>query len=405
MRRLRLATLLLTTTLPVAAAWPSPPPSTITFTVRETAGVGRTSEVVRSGVPLPRSLAITSTASLAAVDAQSAAVPAEFQVLARWDAGLASSAPIQWLLVSFPATVSANASAACCLVTNGSVANPAPATPVSVNQVGDQVTSLDWCRHLQGRRHERALRRDPPRDGAPRDGRRSLGTRECGRHDTRVHTTRPRGAPGAALGDRRRGGRVRLSRGRGRRDGIPPPLRLHGGFADRDRAAFDLMGRGPLRRGEHRVRGLSERAPGHTGAGHARARSFEPVRHHGSGSALLERGHRERSRRTERLRAAASAGNARRSRLVRRLGARRGGGERDEGRRCAFRGLGRVRRRRDRARPHAPVRAAGTAPPLERSARDRPGGRPRLARRAAEPLRDARGFGAAAGSLSRRSES
>lgn len=140
MRRLRLATLLLTTTLPVAAAWPSPPPSTITFTVRETAGVGRTSEVVRSGVPLPRSLAITSTASLAAVDAQSAAVPAEFQVLARWDAGLASSAPIQWLLVSFPATVSANASAACCLVTNGSVANPAPATPVSVNQVGDQVT-------------------------------------------------------------------------------------------------------------------------------------------------------------------------------------------------------------------------------------------------------------------------
>jgi YetA-like protein len=105
--------------------------------VRETAGVGRVGEVVRSGIPLPRSAAIMSTAGLSIVDADGAAVPAQFRILARWNAGRSDvSAPIQWLLVSFPASVAANATATYRLVTGS---NPAPATPLRVTRSGNRV--------------------------------------------------------------------------------------------------------------------------------------------------------------------------------------------------------------------------------------------------------------------------
>jgi len=86
-------------------------PSSLILTVKETAGVARNGEVVRSGVPFPRSLNITGTNGLTVVDGAGLAVPADFRVLARWNAGKSSIAPIQWLLVSFPATVAANSSA------------------------------------------------------------------------------------------------------------------------------------------------------------------------------------------------------------------------------------------------------------------------------------------------------
>ncbi len=121
-------------------AWPPPVPSALMLTVRETAGVARSNEVVRSGVPLPRSLKIRNTNSLAIINASGTAVPAEFRVLARWHAGRNDDVPIQWLLVTFPATVSANSSATYRLVTDGSVANPAPATPLSLTQSGGQIT-------------------------------------------------------------------------------------------------------------------------------------------------------------------------------------------------------------------------------------------------------------------------
>lgn len=77
--------------------------------VRETAGVARSGEVIRSGIPIPRSAGLLSTAGLAVVDASGVAIPAQFRVLARWNAGRSdANAPIQWLLVSFPASVSAN---------------------------------------------------------------------------------------------------------------------------------------------------------------------------------------------------------------------------------------------------------------------------------------------------------
>jgi len=108
---------------------------------RETAGVARANEVIRSGVPLPRALGVTNTARLAIADANGAAVPAQFRILARWNAGLAdASAPIQWLLVSFPASVAANATATYRLVTDGSLANPAPAVPLRVTTTNDRIT-------------------------------------------------------------------------------------------------------------------------------------------------------------------------------------------------------------------------------------------------------------------------
>jgi Fibronectin type III domain len=126
---------------PARAAYGVPVPPQLRLTVRETAGIARSGEVVHSGVPMPRSLNLKSTAPLAVVDAAGQAIPAEFRITARWNAPLSDpAAPIQWLLVSFPATVAAQSSASFRIATDGSVANPAPARPLRVTQSGDLVT-------------------------------------------------------------------------------------------------------------------------------------------------------------------------------------------------------------------------------------------------------------------------
>ncbi|HKV08573.1 MAG TPA: hypothetical protein VJ725_10565, partial [Thermoanaerobaculia bacterium] len=125
----------------IAASSTVPIPSQLIVNVRETAGVARAGEVVRSGVPLARSLDVKSVSGLAIVDASGQAVPAEFKVTARWNGSKNDATlPIQWLLVGFPATVDANSTAAYRLVTDGSVANPAPARPVTVTRNGNAVT-------------------------------------------------------------------------------------------------------------------------------------------------------------------------------------------------------------------------------------------------------------------------
>ena len=126
---------------PAFAGYGVPVPSQLRLTVRETAGVARSGEVVRSGVPLPRSLNVRDTSRLAVVDAAGTPVPADFQITARWNAALGdASAPVQWLMVSFPATVGAGASATYRVVTDGSVANPAPNRPLLLTQNGDLIT-------------------------------------------------------------------------------------------------------------------------------------------------------------------------------------------------------------------------------------------------------------------------
>ena len=125
-----------------ALAAPVAVPSQLLLTVRDTAGIARSNEVVRSGIPIPRSLNLLGTSGLAVVDAAGTKVPAEFEVTGRWNAGKDNaSAPIQWLLVTFPASVGANSAAVYRVVTDGSAGvNPAPARPLTLTQSGNVVT-------------------------------------------------------------------------------------------------------------------------------------------------------------------------------------------------------------------------------------------------------------------------
>ncbi len=124
---------------PVHAAWPPPVPGEIALELRNDAASVRDDELAIGGVPLPRALNLRTLQGLAVVNAQGAAVPAGFRVLARWHAAREdASAPIQWLQVRFLADVPASGSARYRLRTDGSVANPAPAQPVTLSQTGAQ---------------------------------------------------------------------------------------------------------------------------------------------------------------------------------------------------------------------------------------------------------------------------
>lgn len=112
----------------------------IRLEVRETAGVARRGEMVRSGVPLPRSLGARDPGRLAVVGEDGRPVSTQFEVLARWNAGLdATDAPIQWILVTFPATVEPRASATYWLVT-GEAPGPPPPRPLRLVRQGERVT-------------------------------------------------------------------------------------------------------------------------------------------------------------------------------------------------------------------------------------------------------------------------
>jgi hypothetical protein len=124
---------------PVEETRPAPAPR-VPLTVRETAGVARAGEVLSTGIPIPRSLGVRATRWLAVVDPSGRPVPADFRILARWDAALEdATAPIQWVLVTFPATVGAKQSAVYALAVDGSVANPPPSSPLTLTRKGDRV--------------------------------------------------------------------------------------------------------------------------------------------------------------------------------------------------------------------------------------------------------------------------
>ena len=68
-------------------------------------------------------------------------MPAEFEVTARWNAGKSdTAAPIQWLLVTFPATVGASQRPPTGSSPTARSANPAPARPLNLTQSGNAVT-------------------------------------------------------------------------------------------------------------------------------------------------------------------------------------------------------------------------------------------------------------------------
>lgn len=98
----------------------------VPLTVRETSGAARAGEIVTTGVPIPKGqLSSDQGAAISGVDGQ-------FETLATWGDG-----SVKWLLVSFPATISANGTATYQLV-NGS--GNAPAGNLSVVQTAGAVT-------------------------------------------------------------------------------------------------------------------------------------------------------------------------------------------------------------------------------------------------------------------------
>jgi hypothetical protein len=126
---------------PAGAAWPPSEPAEPVLSVINTTGFARSAELVRSGVPIPRSRNLLGIASLAVVDDLGNAVPASFVVLARWNAARTDvTAPVQWLLVRFHASVAANTSRSYRLRMDGSIANPAPGVALQLTTVGNQVT-------------------------------------------------------------------------------------------------------------------------------------------------------------------------------------------------------------------------------------------------------------------------
>ncbi len=81
----------------------------IPLTVRETLGIDRVNEMIHNGIPVAENEQFFTTDQLIIEDDVGTQVPASFEVLSRWAGGRDDTdRAIQWLLVSFPATLSAN---------------------------------------------------------------------------------------------------------------------------------------------------------------------------------------------------------------------------------------------------------------------------------------------------------
>ena len=104
----------------------------VTLTVTEREGVDRINAYVQSGVPLPRNWNVTAVSGLRLKTVGGTAVPAQFDVLARWAGAPGDSAkPIKWVLVGFFTTLSASASLDFVLAADGP--GPAPTATIDVD--------------------------------------------------------------------------------------------------------------------------------------------------------------------------------------------------------------------------------------------------------------------------------
>jgi hypothetical protein len=125
---------LLLATLPARADWPPAPPPTIQLSAPDASGFDRSTRIAAGGVPLALSAGVTDVARLRLLDAGGSALPAQFRVLARWNAARNdANAPIQWLLVDAPAPA---AGASLRLQTDAAPGgSPAPGTPLAVTAI------------------------------------------------------------------------------------------------------------------------------------------------------------------------------------------------------------------------------------------------------------------------------
>jgi len=105
----------------------------VALTVRETAGVARTQDPCRSGIPLVPG-ALTDPAKLRLLDAAGAEVPAQFRVINRRPAG-----DVEWVCVDFLANVPASGAVVYRLTDSGP-AKTAVDRPVTVEDKADKIT-------------------------------------------------------------------------------------------------------------------------------------------------------------------------------------------------------------------------------------------------------------------------
>ncbi|NJL58275.1 MAG: hypothetical protein HC887_00150 [Desulfobacteraceae bacterium] len=83
----------------------------IPLTVSNPTDNARVSDIVTSGVPLPKEANILNTDDLSVSDSSGNIIPAQISVLARWDGQVSdTSKPIRWALLDFQASIAANAS-------------------------------------------------------------------------------------------------------------------------------------------------------------------------------------------------------------------------------------------------------------------------------------------------------
>lgn len=110
----------------------------IELIVNEIQGKERFGEMVHNGVPISHAENLLTTTDLVIENNSGTQIPATFEVLSRWAGGHTdASKKIQWLLVSFPATVSANSTATYYLKTGTPVSRT---ETISVTEVAGSYT-------------------------------------------------------------------------------------------------------------------------------------------------------------------------------------------------------------------------------------------------------------------------
>lgn len=105
--------------------------------VKEMSGFDRTNEIIQNGIPLNRSLNFSDTNNLKILDSVGTQIPAQFEVLSRWAGAKTGSTPIQWLLVSFPASLTKNSTKKFYLTTG---ANSTPTNPISITSNSTEIS-------------------------------------------------------------------------------------------------------------------------------------------------------------------------------------------------------------------------------------------------------------------------
>jgi len=116
----------------LALAGQAPAQDSVTITIAERAGVDRAGEYVSFGVPLPSSWNVTNVSNLRLRDGSGAAIPAQFEPLARWGSHPSdTAAPVKWVLIGYVESAPAGGAKTVALDQLGP--GPTPATTIQID--------------------------------------------------------------------------------------------------------------------------------------------------------------------------------------------------------------------------------------------------------------------------------